>query len=127
MKEFWQVQKEVYESAAGWMFWSWKTDAAAPWKVFVTSTLLDTYSKVDSPLLYLQVLQGISRSRLDRSSSPTKRQPSRLCVPPALQDSLGVVEQNLGEFNLNYTPGLSVTHFVSLIAQPTTRMMRDLS
>lgn len=31
MKEFWDVQRVVYESAAGFYFWSWKTDAAAPW------------------------------------------------------------------------------------------------
>lgn len=31
LKQFWDTQREVFEAAAGYYFWSWKTDAAAPW------------------------------------------------------------------------------------------------
>lgn len=30
---FWEAQKAVYEQAGGWIFWSWKTDAAPTWSM----------------------------------------------------------------------------------------------
>lgn len=92
LKEFWDVQKDVYESAAGWMFWSWKTDAAAPW--FVLLSLEHFSSSTDRLCFYisLQVVQGVSRARMDRPSPRSKRQHRRFSFPPFLQDHLGTVE-----------------------------------
>lgn len=37
VNHFWEAQRAVYERSAGWVFWSWKTDAAPTWS-FQTST-----------------------------------------------------------------------------------------
>lgn len=30
-RKYWAVQQAVYESAAGWIMWTWKTQAAPTW------------------------------------------------------------------------------------------------
>jgi len=33
-EQYYEVQRAIYETAAGWIFWNWVSDAAPTWSFF---------------------------------------------------------------------------------------------
>jgi hypothetical protein len=72
VNHFWEAQRAVYERSAGWIFWSWKTDAAPTWS-FQTSTRQGWVPEGLTNNLWVDKLASVSSRSFTDEACPLAR------------------------------------------------------